>query len=270
MNYIKELNAFRNWLLLHDLSSGAILLWHTLMSINNMAGWKTKFNANNTIVFQLTGLSKTSLATARKQLQDHGLIIYHKGNKGRSPVYQMVSLDEKMNQRINQCHDQFQGQSAEQFKDQSNPYQVPFEGQNEYQFWASSGTDSGHILKHKQKQISSSRGARASENPFDVYRKNFGILRPAKIDAISAWCRDLGDEIVIAGMKLAVKKGGQTLGYVEEILKEWADAKLVSMDQVSAHEKQKAENKKKCTPFPSDVDDTDSVFDDLRREAALS
>jgi len=50
MNYIKELNAFRNWLLFHDLSSGAILLWQTLMSINNMAGWKTKFNANNTII----------------------------------------------------------------------------------------------------------------------------------------------------------------------------------------------------------------------------
>jgi hypothetical protein len=37
--------------------------------------------------------------------------------------------------------------------------------------------------------------------------KNFGVLRPVAIDAISAWCREIGNETVIAGMKLAVKKG---------------------------------------------------------------
>jgi DnaD/phage-associated family protein len=264
MNYIKELNAFRNWLLLHDLSSGAILLWHTLMSVNNMAGWKTKFNANNTIIYQLTGLPKNRLAEARKQLLDHGLIIYHKGRKGISPVYQMVSLDEKMKQRMSQG----QGQPA----DQPSPFQGQFEGPNTDQWRVQFRTDTGTILKqkHKQKQISS-RGTHASENPFDIYRKNFGILRPAAIDAISAWCRELGDEIVIAGMKLAVKKGGLTLSYIEEILKEWLGAGLVSMDQVSAYEKQKAKNKKKCAPFPKRAgDNADAVFEELRREEALS
>src|SRR5690625_3990629 len=131
MNYIKELNAFRNWLLLRKLSSGSILLWHTLMSINNMAGWKTKFNANNTVIYQLTGLTKNNLITARKQLQEHDLIIYHKGNKGKAPVYQMVSVHEKMNQMMGRSQDQLEDQYSAPY---ANSFQAPFEEQNKYQF----------------------------------------------------------------------------------------------------------------------------------------
>ncbi|MFA1820024.1 hypothetical protein ACDX78_07510 [Virgibacillus oceani] len=127
MNYMKELNAFRNWLLLHKLSSGSILLWHTLMSINNMAGWKTKFNANNTVIYQLTGLTKNNLITARKQLQEHDLIVYYKGNKSRAPVYQMVSVNGKMNQMKGcQSQDQYNAPC-------DNSFQAPFEEVNKYQ-----------------------------------------------------------------------------------------------------------------------------------------
>src|SRR5690625_2214164 len=134
MNYIKELNAFRNWLLLHKLSSGSILLWHTLMSINNMAGWEVEFNARNTVIYQLTGLTKNKLITARRQLQEHDLIIYHKGNKGKAPVYQMVSVHEKMNQMMGRSQDQ----SEEQYL---APNANLFEAKNKYQFWIQSGTE---------------------------------------------------------------------------------------------------------------------------------
>jgi len=238
MNYIKELNAFRNWLLLHKLSSGSILLWHTLMSINNMAGWEVEFNASNTVIYQLTGLTKNKLITARRQLQEHDLIIYHKGNKGKAPVYQMVSVHEKMNQMMGRSQDQ----SEEQYL---APNANLFEAKNKYQFWIQSGTEKQNKPKHKpkQKQISSS-GSHVTENQFEDYRKNIGILRPAARDVIITWCRELGDEIMIAGMKLAVKKGGVTLSYIEEILKEWASAGLKTLDEVSAYEKQKAEKKR--------------------------
>lgn len=242
MNYIKELNAFRNWLLLHDLSSGAILLWHTLMSINNMAGWSSKFNANEKIIHQLTGLPENRLAEAHKQLLDHDLIVYHKGCKGRSSVYQMVSMDEKMNQST--------GKSQHQDAKQYNPPLARFEGKNEEGWRVPFRTDSVAIHNHHKEEQVQSRHAYECENPFDVYRKNFGILGPVAIEAISAWCRELGDEIVIAGIKLAVKRGGLSLRCIEEILKEWTISGLVSMEQVWAYEKQKSGEHKKLHRLP--------------------
>lgn len=45
MNYIKQLNMLKQYLEHHELPSVAILLWHTLMLINNRTGWKKSFNA---------------------------------------------------------------------------------------------------------------------------------------------------------------------------------------------------------------------------------
>ncbi|WP_163969581.1 hypothetical protein [Oceanobacillus halotolerans] len=92
MNFFKEVKAFREWVLLHELSTSAIALWYTLMSINNITGWKETFNAPNSIVQQMTGLSKQGVGNARMQLLEQGLIMFQKGKRGSAPVYQMVSL----------------------------------------------------------------------------------------------------------------------------------------------------------------------------------
>ncbi|UQD52331.1 hypothetical protein C0971_10135 [Bacillus methanolicus] len=119
MNYIKELKAFRDWLLLNDLPTSAIALWHTLMAINNMTGWKERFNAPNSTVEKLTGLSKQGLVDARKKLIENGLIEYEKGKKGKAPTYKMVSLVNSLDQYSYQLDDQYTDQSTDQFDDQS-------------------------------------------------------------------------------------------------------------------------------------------------------
>lgn len=47
LNYMAELNAMRDYLLLRPLASGQISLWHRLMMINNLCGWKSWFTAPN-------------------------------------------------------------------------------------------------------------------------------------------------------------------------------------------------------------------------------
>lgn len=96
MNYIKELNAFRHWLTYNTLSTGAIALWHALISVNNGTGWKKQFTVPNPIIQQYTGLSKKGLMQARTQLVEHGLIRYEAGNRSTAPTYEMISLVEKM------------------------------------------------------------------------------------------------------------------------------------------------------------------------------
>lgn len=89
---MKEFSAFRVWLIVNELPTHAIVLWHTLMNVNNSFGGKSTFNLPNGSAQILTGLSKSGVFLARKRLAEHGLIKYKPGGKGKSPVYEMISL----------------------------------------------------------------------------------------------------------------------------------------------------------------------------------
>ncbi|WP_186579723.1 DnaD domain-containing protein [Aquibacillus kalidii] len=302
MNYIKELRGFKDWLLLNDMSSHAILLWHTLMVLNNSAGWKVCFNAPNRVVEQLSGLSKQGVAAARLELVKRGLIEYEQGVKGRSPVYQVISLvngyfqdevqvdsslldqagDESLDRSVDQSTDQFhdqsqdqcQDESLDQFHDQSQDQcpdqsqdQCPDQSQDRCQDLSQdqSHDQSPTILKHKHKQERRRGGeGAAGRNPFQLYESNFGILKPILRESFLAWCEDLGDEVVMMGIDLAVRKGGRTFSYLESIFKEWAAANLRTVEQVTVYENQK--RKSKTIPFRKQVPTKQALFEELRKE----
>lgn len=92
MNYIIEINAFYDWLLYNSLPTGAIALWHALMSINNKAGWADEFTVANIVLQGMTGLSRQGLDKARNQLIQKGLIQYKKGTSNQAGKYKMVSI----------------------------------------------------------------------------------------------------------------------------------------------------------------------------------
>lgn len=109
MNYMREMNAFREWLLVNELPTSAVVLWYTLMSINNLARWKKRFNAPNRVVQQLTGLSIQGISNAREILIEHDLIVCQKGKKGQAPIYKMYSVVQKnehiMEQAVESSHE---------------------------------------------------------------------------------------------------------------------------------------------------------------------
>lgn len=231
MNYIKELNAFQQWLLFNNLPTGAICLWRTLLSINNTCGWKKQFNAPNSTVYQLTGLNEDGHELARQQLVKKGLIIYKPGVKGVAPVYEIVSF----------CPDQplIPGQSSPLLQEEKSG-----------------------IPKQKQE-----RGG-GTANPFIMYEENFGVLKPVLRDSLIAWCDDLGDEIVMAGIKLAIEKGGRTFNYLEAILKEWAHAGLKTIEQVRNYENHKEKGKNNALPFRKQKLNIKEWCEELREERA--
>jgi len=225
MNYIKELRAFKDWLLLNELPTSAIALWHTLMAINNMTGWKSRFNAPNPVVEKLTGLSKQGLVNARIKLIEAGLIEYEKGKKGKAPTYKMISLVNSVDQ---------------------SDYQSEY--QSEYQYEYQSNTQSLTIPKHKQNinETKKEAVANAREDAVVFFEKNFGITSPFIIEQIEAWVNDFdSDEIVIAAMKIALKKGANSFGYCEPILKEWHQKGLRTIDAIRAYEANKQTKSKR-------------------------
>ncbi|HEX7065891.1 MAG TPA: DnaD domain protein [Bacillales bacterium] len=221
MNYIKELKAFKDWLLLNELPTSAIALWHTLMAINNMTGWKSSFNAPNPLVQQLTSLSKQGLVDARKKLIDNSLIEYEKGRKNKAPVYKMVSLVNSLDQPAYQTTYQSDDQSAYQSDDQNLT-----------------------IPKHKQNQTKKSSSGIPRSRATGFFVRNFGNHSTYIQDKIADWENELSEDVVIASMKIALENNAKSFSYCEPILKEWFAEGLGSLEEVRAYEIEKKRKRK--------------------------
>lgn len=239
MNYIKELNAFREWLLVHELPASAIVLWYTLMSVNNVARWKQAFNSPNGVTQQLSGLSKSGVHTARKNLVEHGLISYKAGVKGRAPIYEMLSLVQKSHP------------SEDRSVDPSvNP----------------SVNEPCTILKHKQKQNKERNEEEGDDGKLiQLYEQNIGKLSPITKAEFNNWVAMLGEDIMLEAIKLTCKHHGRTFRYLEKILMEWKLAKIATVEELTAYEERKQHAKDNTVPFIK-ASQKRSVFDELREE----
>lgn len=93
MNYIKQLNAFYELLVVNPLSSSALCLYNTLLHINNKCNWITEFTVANSTLQTFTSLSRMSLDRARNELIQKGYIKYKKGTGNQSGKYLIVCFD---------------------------------------------------------------------------------------------------------------------------------------------------------------------------------
>jgi DnaD/phage-associated family protein len=72
-------------------------------------------------------------------------------------------------------------------------------------------------------------------NPFQFFEENgFGVIGGYISEKIGSWCDDLSPELVLEAMKIAVEYGAKNWTYVERILRNWADKKYTSVEQVQA------------------------------------
>lgn len=81
MNYIRELNAFYDWLQCNRLSTTAELLYHTLLMVNNRVGWTEWFQQTNQALAGLMGISVNTLKRARAELKQKGFIDFRPSSK---------------------------------------------------------------------------------------------------------------------------------------------------------------------------------------------
>ena len=242
MNYIKKLNAFREWLLINELPAGAIALWHTLMSINNAARWKHSFNAPNAIVGQLSGLSRQGILDARNKLIENDLIKCENGQKGKAPIYEIISLVD------------FAEQPTSALLDTSLD---------------TSTGESLTILKHKEKQERRKEEAREVEL-VKIYEANVSWLSPLARDEFARWVGLVVEAVMLEAIKLTTKHDGHTFSYMEKILQEWKRVNVVTLDAVMAYERRKSSAKNNTIPFRKQQGASKlSVFDELREEVSL-
>ncbi|ARK25978.1 hypothetical protein SporoP37_15735 [Sporosarcina sp. P37] len=80
----------------------------------------------------------------------------------------------------------------------------------------------------------------ASATPATIFRffeeNGFGILTPHIADKIGAWIDDVGEDLVLHSLKIAVENSALRWNYAESVLRDWSNKKLVTVDQVLATE----------------------------------
>ena len=92
MNYIKQLNAFYELLIVNPLSSSALCLYSVLLHINNKCNWITEFTIANSTLQSFTRLSRVALDRARNELVQKKYIKYKKGSGNQAGKYTIIDL----------------------------------------------------------------------------------------------------------------------------------------------------------------------------------
>lgn len=221
MNYIKEINAFYDWLLYNSLPTGAIALWHALMAINNKAGWADEFTVANLVLMNLTGLSRQGLDKARNILIQKGLIQYKKGSSNQAGKYRMIRFD---SQKV--------GTEVDTIVDTEVDTKVGIDNleckkvgtevdtvaaQQEAQQGRSSST-LNKLNKTKTNTIITNNISMVA-NAFE--QNGFGTINFTIKEILMSLIEQYPVEWILEAMKVAVKANIRRLDYVEGILKRW-------------------------------------------------
>ncbi|MEK5068072.1 DnaD domain-containing protein [Sporosarcina sp. FSL K6-1508] len=74
-------------------------------------------------------------------------------------------------------------------------------------------------------------------------QQHFGMITPHVADRMADWIDDMSKDLVIMAMKLAIENGVAKWSYAEGILKNWNTRKLSTVEQVTAFEKQREQQK---------------------------
>lgn len=243
MNYIKELNAFYDWLELNELSSSAINLWYALMHINNKAGWAETFTVAESVLSVKTGLTDRTIRKCRNELKQKGLIDFVSRKGGKPPIYKIVpfeseeniSVDKKSPENISEVHvtDHVTGHVTDHVTDRSALIKLNKTKQNET----------------KKEVIVIDR---AQKSPFVFFeQEGFGTISGYISEKITLWCNELSEELVLESMKIAVETGNKNWKYCEAILRNWLDKGIKTIQEVEAaqlaYKEQRTKQKQK--PF---------------------
>lgn len=212
MNYIKQINAFYQRQETNQLSSGAANLWHTLMHINNRAGWVKAFTVAATVLCSKANLADSTFKRARMELRDKGYIHYESRGGNRAARYQMVSLEQS---KENGKMDHNRGLRVEERAKKKNSLDdnpVPLFKQNET----------------KQKDTTAAAGA------MDFFQKNIGVMSPYIKSDLVKWVDVMGESLVMVAMKRALERGKENWGYMKGILQAWSDKGFTTVKEIES------------------------------------
>ena len=266
MNYLKQVLALNQLQLRDPLSKGQYMLFHALLNVNNDCGWIDWFEVASIRLELFSQMSREGVQKARKELIERGLIEF-KSNGTRAGSYRLKKLYEDSTQTSTQVSTQDSTQDSTQNSTQTNseieplstplPTQLEKNTQMSTQDSTQSGTqgstqDSTPLNKLNKTKLNKSKvnscssytepnteksvdndDNKTTENVFEFYQKNFGILSSFIQEDILYWIRDIGDELVLEALKRALEQNKE-YGYAKKIMQSWVRKGIDSLEKAEA------------------------------------
>lgn len=246
MNYLKELNAFYDRLETNPLSTSAIALWHSLMHINNKAGWIEEFAVAASVLCIKSGLKDSMFKKARNELSQKEYITFKSRGGNQSAIYQITSLS-------SQCDRSSDHNGVYSGVHSSDHNGVPLNKLNK--------TKLNETVKEEVEQTS----------PLTLYQSflnNFGYEpTPTQIHLLGSYIDqdNLEEELVIWALRETGERG-KPFEYARSTLNRLSSSKIKT---VEAAEKAKEEhNRKKVRGFKPNAGNSKRTIPNSRDEYA--
>lgn len=254
MNYIREINAFYDFLEMHELEHSDVLLWHALMHLNNKCGWRAEFTAARSTLVVKTGLSLKTIERSRVRLATAGLLHWYSRDGNRSAVYRMSSVQDALRSNDDAHRDALTDSQSDALPvvqghrdahrdahDDAQPVvQDSQRGNDDAQHDAQGVAQpvvQGHgdalsdaqgdalpvaitkLNKTKEKDI---KTPTTGLSPYKLFEsEGFGTVSSVLIQKISDLIDDYGERWVVEAMKTAAVAGKRNMLYVQGILKRY-------------------------------------------------
>ena len=262
MNYLKQMLALNQLQLRDPLSKGQYMLFHALLNVNNDCGWIEWFEVASIRLELFSQMSREGVQKARKELIERGLIEF-KSNGTRAGSYRLKKLYEDSTQTSTQVSTQDSTQISTQTNAETEPLSTPLPTQLEKNTQMStqdstqsstqgSTQDSKPLNKLNKTKLNKSKvnscssyteqntensadndDNKTTENIFEFYQKNFGILSSFVQEDILYWIRDIGDGLVLEALKRALEQNKE-YGYAKKIMQSWVRKGIDSLEKAEA------------------------------------
>lgn len=248
-----------NQLQLRDpLSKGQYMLFHALLNVNNDCGWIEWFEVASIRLELFTQMSREGVQKARKELIERGLIEF-KSNGTRAGSYRLKKLYEDSTQGSTQDSTQISTQKNTEIEPLSTPLPTQLEKNTQMSTQDSTqsstqGSTQDSTPLNKQNKIKQNKSKlnscssytdtsdeksadnddnKTTENVFEFYQKNFGILSSFIQEDILYWIRDIGDGLVLEALKRALEQNKE-YGYAKKIMQSWVRKGIDSLEKSEA------------------------------------
>lgn len=262
MNYLKQVLALNQLQLRDPLSKGQYMLFHALLNVNNDCGWIEWFEVASIRLELFSQMSREGVQKARKELIERGLIEF-KSNGTRAGSYRLKKLYEDSTQTSTQLSTQDSTQISTQTNTEIEALSTPLPTQLEKNTQTStqdstqistqgSTQDSTPLNKLNKTKLNKSKvnscssytemstekssdndDNKTTENVFEFYQKNFGILSSFIQEDILYWIRDIGDGLVLEALKRALEQNKE-YGYAKKIMQSWVRKGIDSLEKAEA------------------------------------
>lgn len=255
LDYMKEVNAFYDWLETNTLPSSSIALWHALMTTNNKAGWVEEFAVAKSVIEAKAGLRKDAYYDARNKLKEKGRIEFRtRGTK--ATIFRIIPF----------CLSVYPT-SESNLSDIQTSYPI-----SEATSYPTSRATTNPNIKEIERKIEGekeyARVQKASWNDLvSEWNDVFGFeLKPNHAQRLGYYIDDDGmdESLLLEAIERTRQSDKKAMTYLWTILNDWRSKKLHTLADLVAFEKQRSEQTPKSIPSPEeDGHDPNKLYNGL-------